>query len=62
MKGNKIKKKSKKIKKNQDRRRRGQRESKDVQKDAGLPNQNALSTEIYLAIASMRLSIASSTS
>lgn len=56
MKGNKIK------KKNQDRRRRGQRESKDVQKDAGLPNQNALSTEIYLAIASMRLSIASSTS
>lgn len=59
MKGNKIKKNQKK---NQDRRRRGQRESKDVQKDAGLPNQNALSTEIYLAIASMRLSIASSTS
>jgi len=41
---------------------RNQIESKDVQKDAELPKQNALSTEIYLAIASMRLSIASSTS
>lgn len=52
----------KEIKSKQVRQMRNQLESKDVQKDAELPKQNALRTEIYLAIASMRLSIASSTS
>lgn len=52
----------KEIKSKQVRQMRNQLESMDVQKDAELPKHNALSTEIYLAIASMRLSIASSTS